>query len=99
MSLQVNVQKSCNIGFRHSDKNVLTSFTMNNQPLRRVMDTTYLGVVLNDDLSCAKDVERAKLAFFKQFNSIYHKCSFVEKQVLVHLFQLHAMLFNGAETW
>ena len=34
------------------------------------MDTTYLGVVLTGDLSCAKDVERAKLAFFKQFNSL-----------------------------
>ena len=29
------------------------------------MDTTYLAVVLSDDLSCAKDVERAKLAFFQ----------------------------------
>ena len=26
------------------------------------METTYLGVTLTDDLSCAKDVERAKLA-------------------------------------
>ena len=72
---------------------------MNNQPLRQVMDTTYLGVVLTDDLSCAKDVERAKLAFFKQFNSIYHKFSFVNKNVLLHIFQLHAMSFYVAETW
>ena len=99
LSLQVNVQKSCNIVFRHSNKKVLTSLTMNNQPLRQVMDTTYLGVVLSDDLSCAKDVERAKLAFFKQFNSIYHKFSFVDKNVLLHLFRLHAMSFYGAETW
>ena len=28
------------------------------------METTYLGVVQTDDLSCAKDVEQAKLAFF-----------------------------------
>ena len=88
LSLQVNVQKSCNIVFRHSNKNVLTSLTMNNQPLRQVMDTTYLGVVLSDDLSCAKDVERAKLAFFKQFNSIYHKFSFVDKNVLLNLFPI-----------
>ena len=31
---------------------------MNNQPLRQVIDTTYLGVVLTDDTSYAKDVER-----------------------------------------
>ena len=62
------------------------------------MDTTYLEVVLSDDLSCAKDVVRAKLAFFKQFNSLYHKFSFVDKNVLLHLFRLHAMSFYGAET-
>ena len=63
------------------------------------MDTTYLEIVLTDDLSCAKDVERAKLAFFKQFNAIYHKFSFVDKSVLLHLFQLHALSFYCAETW
>ena len=72
---------------------------MNNQPLRQVMETTYLGAVLTDDLSCANDVKRTKLAFFKQFNSIYHKFSFVDKNVLLHLFRLHAMSFYGAETW
>ena len=45
------------------------------------METTYLGVVLTDYLSCAKDFERAKLAFFKQFNFIYHKFSFNDKKV------------------
>ena len=70
LSLQVNLLKSCNIVFRHCNKKVLTSLTMNNQPLRQLMDTTYFGAVLTDDLSCAKDVERAKLAFFKKFNSI-----------------------------
>ena len=33
---------------------------MNNQALREVIKITYLGVVLTDYLSCAKDVERAK---------------------------------------
>ena len=35
------------------------------------MEFTYLGVVLTDDISYAKDVERAKLAFFKSFNYTY----------------------------
>ena len=29
------------------------------------METTYLGVVLTDDLTCVKDVEQAKLAFIE----------------------------------
>ena len=55
--------------------------------------------MLTDDRSCAKDVEGAKLAFFKKFNSIYHSFSFVDKNVLLHFFRLHAMSFYGAETW
>ena len=31
LSLQLNVQKSCNIVFGHSNKKALTSLTMNNQ--------------------------------------------------------------------
>ena len=98
LSLQVNVQISYNLVIRHSNKKTSTSLTMNNQPLRQVMETTSLGVVLNDDFSCVKDVERANLAFFKQFNSIYRKFSFVEKNVLLRLFRLHVMSFYGAET-
>ena len=48
------------------------------------METTYLGAVLTDDLSCARDVEVAKTAFFKQFHSIYHNFSFVDENVLLH---------------
>ena len=48
------------------------------------METTYLGVVLTDDLSFAKDVERAKLAFFIQFNSLYQKFTFDDKNVMLH---------------
>ena len=63
------------------------------------MEIIFLGVVSTNDLSCAKDVERAKLYFFKQFNSICHKFNSVDKNVLLHLFWLHAMSFYGAETW
>ena len=65
LSLHVYVQKSYNIAFSHGDKKVLTSLTINTQPMRQVMETTYLGVVLTDDLSCVKNVERAKLTFFE----------------------------------
>ena len=69
-SLKVILQKSCNIFIRHGRKNVSTNSTMNNKPLRQVMETTYLGVALTHDLSCAKDVERAKIDFLN--NSILY---------------------------
>ena len=77
LTLQVNVHKSCYIVFRHSYKMVLRSLTMNHQPLRQVMITTYLGIVLTDDLSGAKDVERTKLAF------LYNSTLYITKLVLL----------------
>ena len=49
LSLQVNVQKSCKIVLRHSNKKGINKLDYDNQPLRQVMDITYLGVVLADD--------------------------------------------------
>ena len=89
--LKVNVQKSCIVVFRDSNKTVSTNLTMKNQPLRQVMEITYKGVLLTDDLSCAKDVVRSKLAFFKHVNSTYERFSFVDTNVLLHFFRLHAM--------
>ena len=65
LSLQVNVQKSRKIVFKHGNKKVSTSLTRSNQPLKKVKKTTYLGLVFTDDIFYAKDVERAKLAFFQ----------------------------------
>ena len=62
------------------------------------METNYLVVELTDVISCAKDVEAAKLVYFKQLNSIYHKFSFIDKNVLLHLFRLQAICFFGAGT-
>ena len=61
---------------------------MNNQSLRQVMETTYLEVVLTDDVSCVKDVERAKLAFFKKLNYVYQNFSFVIKKNIVAYFPI-----------
>ena len=37
------------------------------QPDAEASNRNYLGVVLTHHIPCAKDVEEAKLAFFKQF--------------------------------
>ena len=47
----------------NSNKKMSTSLTMNNKPLRQVLETSYLGVVLTDDIFCAEDDERAKSGF------------------------------------
>jgi len=52
------------------------------------------GVVLAEDLSCTKDVERAKMSFYNQFNCLKSKFSCMDQKVL-----LHAMCFYGVESW
>lgn len=59
----------------------------------------YLGEVLTDELSTAKDVEQDEIVSFKIINFVYHKLSSVDKSVMLHIFQLHAIPFYGAETW
>ena len=50
----------------------MLALIMNSQPLGQVMEPTELTVVSTVDLFYVKDLEQAKSAFFKQFNSIYH---------------------------
>ena len=99
LSLKINVNKSCHIVFKEKCKKAVSNLTLNNEPLKTVTECKYLGVVLADDLSCTKDVERAKMSFFKQFNSLYCKFSCMDQKVLLHLFKMHAMCFYGVESW
>ena len=97
LSLQVNVQKSWNVVV-NCNKKGSTSLIINNQPMRQVMETTDL-VVFIDDLSCATDFELAKLDSFEHVYSIYRNFGFVDKNILINLFQLHEILFYCVETW
>ena len=54
------------------------------QPAAKVSNGNYLGGMLTVYLSCAKNVEQVKIAFFKQSNSIYYKFNFSDKNLLSH---------------
>ena len=99
LSLKINIQKSCHIVFRHKKRKIDSDVKIDNQMLKTVTECKYLGVVLSDDLSCTKDVERAKACFFKQFYSLHNKFHCMDQKVLIHLFKLHAMSFYGVEIW
>ena len=80
---------------------ILTHLYVKNdsQILKTVTECKYLGVMLSDDSTCTKDVERAKASFSKQFYSLYDKFYCVDQRVLIHLFKLHATSSFGVETW
>ena len=44
-------------------------------------------------------MERSKRTFFKQHISKYQKFSYVDTNVLLYLFRIHAMSFYDIETW
>ena len=59
----------------------------------------YLGVVLTNNNDLGPDIDRALSSFLKQFNSLYSKFSFVDRNVLYFLFKSFATSFYGMETW
>ena len=87
LSSKLNVQKSCHIVFRHKNKEIVSDLKMYNQLLKTVTECKYLDVVLSDDLTYTKDVERAKASFFKHFYSLYMKLYCTDQKVLIHLFK------------
>ena len=72
---------------------------IDNQILKSVTECKYLVVALSDNLTCTKDIERAKKSFFKQFFSLNNKFYCMDQKVLISLIKLHAMSFYGVETW
>ena len=80
-------------------KKIVSEVKFGNQVLKTVTEFIYLGVVLSDDLSCTKDVERAKACLFKQFFSLHNKFHCMDQKGLIHVFELHDMSFYGVETW
>ena len=59
------------------------TFLINEQPVAETNDGNYVNrMVLADDISCTKNIEWAKITFFKHFKSFYHNSRFVDKNLL-----------------
>ena len=99
LSLKINVQNSSHIVLRHENRIIVSDVKIQNPILKTVTECKYLGVVLSDDLTSTKDVERVKASFFKQFFSHYNKFCCMDQKVLIQLLELHALSFYGVETW
>jgi hypothetical protein len=102
LCLNINTDKSVYIVFRC--KNYL-KFDFNpviriqGQCLKLEHQCTYLGIVLTDDMFISKDIERACHCFLQQFNSMYSKFYFSNKEILCFLFGSYCTNFYAAELW
>lgn len=98
LCIQINTSKSVYIMFKHKKQfNANKGVFIENKILNKVNSCKYLGFQFNDEMSITDEVERLYLTFLKQFNSIYHKFNFLDRETLVFLFKTFCTSFYGIE--
>ena len=101
LKLRFNIKKSKCMVFKHSNYKltVTKSFTIGDRPLELVDTFRYLGFVINCNLRNTEDINRSRDKFYKEFNMILRKFSFVDTRVKLFLFQQYCLQFYGCELW
>ena len=98
LGLSINVDKSAHLIFKHRKSLVLNSVVcLEGLTIKRVHDYKYLGIVLSEDLSLDKDINRISNSFLKQFYSMYSKFYHASNDVLHYLFKAYSNSFYGIE--
>ena len=93
LCLTVNISKSMYIIFKHKRVQINSTLLLSGHELKQVSEVKYLGVILTDDLTISKDVKSALNSFLAQFNSMFHKFSFVDHNIMYYLFKLIHLRF------
>ena len=98
-SLPLN-DKSEYIIFKHRQVNDINySITIKGIIFESIKETKYLGTILSSDFKIHKDVDRSCFSFLKQFNAVFHKFSFLNRDVKAFLVQSYCMSFYGSDLW
>ena len=100
LCFSVNEDKCKYIVFKKHDNDVVsTVVSLNGFNIERIKFYKYLGIILSDDRSITRDVDRAANAFIKQFNGMYSKFYYMNDSVLHYLFRTYTSSFYGVELW
>ena len=100
LCFSVNEDKCKYIVFKKHDKDIVnTTVSLNGLDIERIQFYKYLGVILSDDRSITRDVNRAANSFIKQFNAMYTKFYYMHDSVLHFLFRTYTSSFYGVELW
>ena len=102
IDLKINLKKTkCMIFCSESSSicKIKRCFTLEKEKIEYVTSFKYLGNIIQNDMINAEDIKLKRNNFFKDFNSIYRKFSFVNSSVLLYLFKQYCMQFYGANLW
>lgn len=100
LCLSINMNKTIYIVFGKKNRlDVEFKVYIGGNLLRRVKNHKYLGVVFCDDLSIKNDIDRGYKSFLAQFNSMYYKFSFLDRDQRLFLFNSFCKSFYGCELW
>ena len=102
LCLILNTDKSVYMVFKtgkHKNYQFDAKIHLNGKKLKRVNECRYLGVILSDDMSIEKDIQKCSSTFLKQFNSMYSKFGYLNTNMIRFLFNSYCTSFYGAELW
>ena len=92
--------KSEYIIFKHRQVNhIKYSIMIKGITFENIKETKYLGAILSSDFKIHKDVDRSCFSFLKQFNAVFHKFSFLSRDVIAFLVQSYCMSLYGCDLW
>jgi len=98
--LKINVKKLMYMLFKCRKRSTVeSSVHLFAEPLKRVFELKYLGIILTDDMSIGKDIDRVINSFLRQYNSMFYKFNFIDRNILFFLFKTYTSSFYGIELW
>ena len=102
LCLAINANKSGYILFKrkgYKSQSSSSVILLNGEQLAQVDKCKYLGVFLTENGNIAPDIDRVTTSFLRQFNAMYSKFHFAQKDVRIHLFKAYTSSFYGIDVW
>ena len=72
---------------------------MNGFQLPNVASIKYLGVILEENGGLKSDIARTTNSFLRQFNALYSKFHYMDRNILYFLFKTYTSSFYAIELW
>ena len=81
--LKINVKKLMYILLKCRKPSIIeSSVYIFAEPLNQVFELKYLAIIITDDISISKNMDRVMNIFVRQYNSMFHKFNFIDRNIL-----------------